>query len=81
MSEQTFIIHTETPEQENALRAFVKALKMKFEISKEKAVLLSNEQKKAIDEAIISIEDYGTIEHNTVVEDTKKRYPHLFNRA
>lgn len=33
MSEQTFIIHTETPEQETALKAFVKALKMKFEVT------------------------------------------------
>lgn len=35
-SENTFIIHPETVEQENALKAFVKALKMKFEIAKEK---------------------------------------------
>ncbi|WP_373493447.1 DUF2683 family protein [Aquiflexum sp.] len=32
----TFIIHPETIEQEHALKAFVKALKMKFEISKDK---------------------------------------------
>lgn len=32
----TFIIHPETPEQENALKAFIKALKIKFEVSKEK---------------------------------------------
>jgi len=31
----TFIIHPETKEQENALRAFVKSLKMKFETKKE----------------------------------------------
>lgn len=35
-SENTFIIHPETTEQENALKAFVKALKIKFEISREK---------------------------------------------
>lgn len=35
-SEKTFIIHTETAEQENALKAFIKALKMKFEITREK---------------------------------------------
>ena len=34
-SETTFIIHPETEEQENALKAFIKALKLKFEISKE----------------------------------------------
>ena len=80
MSQQTFIIHTETPEQESALKAFVKALKMKFEISKDKVVTLSSDQKKAINQAIASIETKGTIEHNTVVEETKKRFPHLFNR-
>lgn len=31
----TFIVHPETTEQENALRAFIKALKIKFEVSKE----------------------------------------------
>jgi len=31
----TFIVHPETPEQENALKAFVKTLKIKFEVSKE----------------------------------------------
>lgn len=35
-TENTFIIRPETKEQENALKAFVKALKMKFEVSKEK---------------------------------------------
>lgn len=34
MATQTFTIHTENPEQTNALKAFVKALKMKFEVSK-----------------------------------------------
>ncbi len=31
----TIIIHTETKEQENAIKAFAKALKIKFEVSKE----------------------------------------------
>ncbi|MGF1636634.1 MAG: DUF2683 family protein [Cyclobacteriaceae bacterium] len=31
----TIIIHTENREQENALKAFAKALKIKFEVSKE----------------------------------------------
>lgn len=35
-SENTFIIYPETTEQENALKAFIKALKMKFEVAKEK---------------------------------------------
>lgn len=32
----TVIIHTENKEQENALKAFAKALKMKFEVAKDK---------------------------------------------
>lgn len=31
----TIIIHTENREQENALKAFAKALKIKFEVSRE----------------------------------------------
>ncbi len=33
-AETTFVIHIETSEQENALKAFAKALKMKFEVRK-----------------------------------------------
>ena len=33
MSTHTFIIHTDSLEQENALKAFVKALKIKFEVT------------------------------------------------
>lgn len=36
-SENTFIIHPETTEQENALKAFIKALKLKFEVNKGKS--------------------------------------------
>lgn len=36
MSVKTFIIHTNTPEQENAIKAFMYALKITFEVSKEK---------------------------------------------
>lgn len=34
-TENIIIIHPETTEQENALKAFAKALKMKFEVAKE----------------------------------------------
>ena len=44
------------------------------------ACLLSNNQKKAINEALHSIENKGTTPYNLVIEDTKKRFPHLFNR-
>lgn len=33
---KTFIIHPETVEQENALKAFMQALKIKFEVSRER---------------------------------------------
>jgi hypothetical protein len=33
METNTFIIHTNSPEQESALKAFVKALKMKLEVT------------------------------------------------
>ena len=32
---KTFIIHPKTSEQENAIKAFMKALKIKFEVSSE----------------------------------------------
>lgn len=36
-STEIFIAHPDTPEQSNALKAFFKALKIKFEIRSEKA--------------------------------------------
>ena len=42
--------------------------------------LLSNEQKNAIDEGLKSIEKDGITSHNSVMEETKKRFPHLYNR-
>jgi hypothetical protein len=41
---------------------------------------LSQEQKNAIDEAILSIENSGSTPHNMVMEETKRRFPHLYNR-
>ena len=35
-SEDIFIVHPSTAEQANALKAFIKALKIKFELAKEK---------------------------------------------
>ena len=35
-TENIFIIHPKTTDQENALKAFVKALNIKFEVAKEK---------------------------------------------
>lgn len=36
-SENIYIIHTETAEQENALKPFIKALKIKFEVTQDKS--------------------------------------------
>lgn len=41
--------------------------------------LLSDEQKEAIDQAIKSIETTGAISHASVMDATKKRFPHLYN--
>lgn len=54
--------------------------KVKSIMSTPNACLLSNDQKNAIDEALKSIETKGTIPHNVVMEETKKRFPHLYNR-
>ncbi|MEL1246698.1 DUF2683 family protein [Flavobacterium helocola] len=73
MSEHTFIIHTETPEQESALKAFVKALKMKFEISKEKTFVLSSEQQKVLDSQI-GLDKKHYKDADIVFADLKNKY-------
>ena len=73
MSQQTFIIHTDTPEQESALKAFVKALKMKFEISKEKTFVLSTEQQKVLDSQI-GLDKNQYTDADTVFTDLKNKY-------
>lgn len=60
--------------QDYSLIEKVKSIMM----SSPEACLLSNEQKNAIDEALQSIETKGTTPHNIVMEETKKRFPHLF---
>ena len=54
--------------------------KIKSIMSSPDKFLLSKIQKKAIDEALESVENKGTISHNIVMEETKKRFPHLSNR-
>mgnify|MGYP003406124694 CR=1 FL=1 len=41
---------------------------------------LSLEQKKAIDEALDDVANGRVHSHQSVMEETKKRFPHLFNR-
>jgi hypothetical protein len=78
------IAHNMDTSQVEAIKAFMKALKIKFEIFKEdvnvEKCLLSDEQKTSIDEALKSIEAKGTTPHNIVMDETKKRFPHLYNR-
>jgi hypothetical protein len=54
--------------------------KVKSIMSSPDTCLLSSEQKNAIDEALKSIETKGTTPHNVVMDETKKRFPHLYNR-
>lgn len=54
--------------------------KIKSIMSSPDACLLSDAQKNAIDEALQSIETKGTTPHNTVMEETRKRFPHLQNK-
>jgi prevent-host-death family protein len=42
--------------------------------------LLSTAQKKAIDEALDDVANGRVHSHESVTEETKKRFPHLFNR-
>ncbi|UUF15681.1 MULTISPECIES: hypothetical protein [Flavobacterium] len=42
--------------------------------------LLSDFQKRAIDEALDDIEKGKVIPQDEVMKETKKRFPHLFNR-
>ena len=41
---------------------------------------LSMEQQKAINDAFISIEQQGSVPHESVIEQTKKKFPHLFQK-
>jgi PHD/YefM family antitoxin component YafN of YafNO toxin-antitoxin module len=42
--------------------------------------LLSNKQKVAIDQALEDVANNKVHSHEDVMEETKKRFPHLFNR-
>lgn len=57
--------------------AFVKT----FEISEEDAPVLTNIQKDAIDQGLADLENGRVLSNIKVMEDTKKRYPHLFKKG
>ena len=69
------IINWITELQDDSLIEKIKGL-----MRSSKGTILTNEQKNAIDQAFESIHQKGTTSHNTVIEDTKKRFPHLYNR-
>jgi len=54
--------------------------KIKTIMSKSKETFLTTEQQNAIDQALVSIEKNGTKSHETVMLETKKKYPHVFHK-
>jgi len=54
--------------------------KIKAIMSKSKDLSLTLEQKNAIDDAFVSIEKNGTKTHDAVMEQTKSRFPQLFQK-
>ena len=54
--------------------------KVKSIMSTSDLCLLDIEQKNAIDEALLSIKTVGTKPLSTIIEETKERYPYLFEK-
>ena len=54
--------------------------KIKSIMSTAKDVSLTLEQRNAIDDAFVSIEKNGTKSHDAVMEQTKKKFPQLFQK-
>lgn len=52
--------------------------KIKSIMSTTKEVSLTLEQRNAIDEAFVSIEQNQTLSHERVMEQSKQKFPHLF---
>ena len=48
--------------------------------NEEDDAILSDEQRQSIDEALSDIANERVHSHKLVMEETKKRFPHLFNR-
>jgi methyl coenzyme M reductase alpha subunit len=97
MSTPNTTIHLSISDEKlNYIKAFLKALKIKFEITKEEpynqefvkkmkqsdriyeSTSLTQEQKKAIDMGLKSLDDENKIPHDQVMNETKNRYPNLF---
>jgi len=55
-------------------------IQIKSIMSTAKDVSLTLEQRNAIDDAFVSIEKNGTKSHDAVMEQTKKKFPQLFQK-
>lgn len=65
--------YTEDPSQIEAVKAFMKALKIKFEIANVKSYELSNEQQEILDSQINSDKSLYT-DAESIYTDLKKKY-------
>ena len=66
-------LHTKDDAQIEAVKAFMKALKIKFEISKEKPFVLSSEQQKVLDSQI-GLDKKHYKDADVVYTDLKNKY-------
>ena len=60
--------HSQDDSQVEAVKAFMKSLKIKFEISKEKAITLSKEQQQILDSQLIPEESTYTNSESLYVD-------------
>lgn len=73
MSTVNITLHPNDETQVEAVKAFMKALKIKFEISNEKSFVLSSEQQKILDSQIgLDKKDYT--DADTVYANLKNKY-------
>jgi len=73
MSTINITLHPNDDAQIEAVKAFMKALKIKFEISKEKTFVLSSEQQKILDDQI-GLDKKHYTDADTVYTDLKNKY-------
>lgn len=66
-------IHTQDDAQIEAVKAFMKALKIKFEISKDKSFYLTEEQQKQLDDQV-GLDKKHYTDAQTVYGDLKNKY-------
>jgi hypothetical protein len=72
-TENIFIAHPTTTDQLNALKAVVKALKVKFELKKENLYDISDENKAMVLERIKNDKDEDLLDWNTAKKQLKRK--------